>query len=79
MNIQTDNSILKHNERNNGRVNIRNPDINNLFQMYDKIPANQCVSYRDPTLGQWTETELSKLYFSENNIQILQNAIRAGV
>ncbi len=71
----------------NGRVNIRpavndkpsGPDLKNLFAMYDKIPANQCVSYREPTLGQWDETVLSKNYFSKENIQIVQNGIRAGV
>ena len=66
----------------NGRVDIINkeaPDISNLFAMYDKIPANQCSTFREPTLGQWDETILSKTYFSQNNIQIIQNAIRAGV
>jgi hypothetical protein len=67
----------------NGRVDIINkttaPDISNLFSLYDKIPANQCVTFREPTLGQWDETPLSNAYFSENNIQILQNGIRAGV
>lgn len=66
----------------NGRVNINKtqpPDISNLFQMYDKIPANQCATFREPTLGQWNDTLLSKAYFSENNMQIIQNAIRAGV
>jgi hypothetical protein len=67
----------------NGRVNIINktqgPDISNLFAMYDKIPANQCTTFREPTLGQWDETQLSKAYFSKENIQIIQNGIRAGV
>ena len=66
----------------NGRVDINNkeaPDISNLFAMYDKIPANQCTTFREPTLGQWDETILSKTYFSHNNIQIIQNAIRSGV
>jgi hypothetical protein len=67
----------------NGRVDIINktqaPDINNLFLMYDKIPANQCATYREPTLGQWDETPLSKAYFSKENIQIIQNGIRVGV
>jgi hypothetical protein len=79
MNIETDTTILQPNKKNNGRVNIRDPDMNNLFQMYDKIPANQCTTYREPTLGQWDATELSKIYFSKENIQIIQNAIRAGV
>jgi len=67
----------------NGRVNIMNntesPDISKLFAMYDKIPANQCATFREPTLGQWNETELSKAYFSKENIQIVQNGIRSGV
>ena len=68
------------NRTSNGRVNIiDSPDISNLFAMYDKIPANQCVSFREPTLGQWDETMLSKAYFSQNNIQIIQNGILAGV
>jgi hypothetical protein len=67
----------------NGRVDIINktqsPDLKNLFAMYDKIPANQCATFREPTLGQWDETPLSKAYFSKENIQIIQNGIRAGV
>ena len=67
----------------NGRVNILNktqqPDLSNLFAMYDKIPANQCATFRDPTLGLWHETDLSKAFFSKENIQIIQNGIRAGV
>ena len=47
--------------------------------MYDKIPANQCTTLREPTLGQWDETPLSTAFFSKQNIQILQNGIRAGV
>ena len=67
----------------NGRVDIINktqgPDLSNLFAMYDKIPANQCATFREPTLGQWDETPLSTAYFSKENIQIIQNGIRAGV
>jgi hypothetical protein len=67
----------------NGRVNIIGssdaPDISQLFAMYDKIPANQCATFREPTLGQWDETNLSKAYFSKENIQIIQNGIRSGV
>ena len=67
----------------NGRIDIINktqaPDLTNLFAMYDKIPANQCATFREPTLGQWDETTLSKAYFSKENIQIIQNGIRSGV
>ena len=66
----------------NGRVDVIkkcNPDISSLFALYDKIPANQCTTFREPTLGLWDETLLSNAFFSEKNIQILQNGIRAGV
>lgn len=66
----------------NGRVDIiskQPPDIGNLFALYDKIPANQCSTFREATMGSWTETPLSIAFFSKENIQIIQNGIRAGV
>lgn len=67
----------------NGRIDIINktqtPDISKLFAMYDKIPANQCTTLREPTIGQWEETSLTRAYFSAENINIIQNGIRAGV
>lgn len=67
------------NKVNNGRVNIKTPDTSTLFKMYDKIPANQCVTFRNPTEGLWNETPLSQAFFSQENIQIIQNGIRSGV
>ena len=67
------------NKVNNGRVNIKSPNTSALFEMYDKIPANQCVTFRNPTEGLWNDTTLSNAFFSQQNIQILQNGIRAGV
>lgn len=64
---------------NNGRVNIKSPNTTELFRMYDKIPAHQCSTFRNPTEGLWTETILSKVFFSRDNIQLLQNGIRSGV
>lgn len=63
----------------NGRVDIKTPNTSKLFQMYDKIPAHQCTTFRNPTEGLWDETILSKAFFSKSNIQILQNGIRMGV
>jgi hypothetical protein len=63
----------------NGRVDIKTPSTSKLFQMYDKIPAHQCTTFRNPTEGLWDETILSKAFFSKSNIQILQNGIRMGV
>ena len=67
------------NKVNNGRVDIKSPNTSTLFEMYDKIPANQCVTFRNPTEGLWTDTQLSQAFFSQQNIQQLQNGIRAGV
>lgn len=67
------------NKVNNGRVDIKSPNTSSLFEMYDKIPANQCATYRNATEGVWNETSLSNAFFSLENIQILQNGIRAGV
>ena len=79
-NKNTNNEINTNNGKINGRVDILNPpDISQLFSMYDKIPANQCTTFRNATIGQWDETPLSTAYFSKENIQILQNGIRAGV
>ena len=66
----------------NGRVDILKqtpPDIAQLFNMYDKIPAHQCSSYQEPTIGIWNDTPISQAFFSAQNIEILQNGIRAGV
>jgi hypothetical protein len=63
----------------NGRVDIKTPSTSKLFQMYDKIPAHQCTTFRNPTEGLWDESTLSNAFFSQANIQILQNGIRAGV
>jgi hypothetical protein len=64
---------------NNGRINIKTSNTSTLFQMYDKIPANQCVTFRNATEGLWSQTSLSQSFFSRENIQIIQNGIRSGV
>ena len=64
---------------NNGRVNIQTPNINSLFKLYDKIPANQCTTYRNAVEGVLEKNALSDTYFSEKNIKTLQDGIRAGV
>lgn len=65
--------------KNNGRVDLKYPDTNQLFKLYDKMPAHQCVGFRERAIAQMENTMLSKAFFSDENIQILQNGIRAGV
>ena len=57
----------------NGRVDIKTPNTSDLFSMYDKIPAHQCSTFRNPTEGLWDDTKLSIAFFSQANIQIIQN------
>ena len=63
----------------NGRIDIKTPTTSSLFKLYDKIPANQCATFRNPTGGLFTDNQLSDSFFSQQNIRILQNGIRAGV
>lgn len=63
---------------NNGRVNIMSPNIDALFNMKDRIPK-ETFDYRDAVTGNWYKTKLSDLFFSKENISLLQNGIRAGV
>jgi hypothetical protein len=65
----------------NGRVNIissGNPDAR--FQMFERIAVrNKATEYREALTGEWENSVLSSVFFSAENIQILQNGIRAGV
>lgn len=76
MNIQSINPPIK---LNNGRIDIKTPNTNDLFKLYDKIDVDNCVSLRNPTIGLWDDTPLSKAFFSRENIQIIQNGLRAGI
>jgi hypothetical protein len=64
---------------NNGRVDIKTPNTSALFELYDRIPANQCVTFRNPTEGLWTKNNLSDAFFSLHNIEVLQMGIINGV
>lgn len=68
-------------QKTNGRVNIIQPDTSAIFKMQDRIPVGvNDFDYRgDAMKGNWYRTQLSDLFFSQANVQILQNGIRAGV
>lgn len=65
----------------NGRVDIiTEPPQDIRFQMQEKIAiTNKATQYRDALNGTWENNILSEVFFSQGNIQILQNGIRAGV
>ena len=63
----------------NGRIDISGPNMNQ-FDLFDKIPTDTGAStFHDAMIGNFTESNLSRAYFSKDNIQIIQNGIRAGV
>lgn len=76
MNSKSDKSCYYNS---NGRVDIKSPSTQNLFNLYDKIPAHQCTTYRNPLEGMLEDTVLSNAYFSRENLEIIQNAIRKGI
>lgn len=62
----------------NGRVNIVSPDTNVMFKMKEQVNVKS-TDYTDAMIGNWSDTILSKTFFSSKNIDILQNGLRAGV
>lgn len=65
----------------NGRVHIpQPPSMEEQLKMMEKIQLNnKCVSYRGALEGIQEINLFSKLYFSAENMQIIQNGIKAGV
>tara|TARA_B100001093_G_scaffold507866_1_gene569080 strand:- start:2130 stop:2630 length:501 start_codon:yes stop_codon:yes gene_type:complete len=62
----------------NGRVDILGP-IGPQFGFADKIHIKETTSFHDALTGTWVDTPLSVLFFSKENIKIIQNAIKKGV
>ena len=79
-NDRVSNDRVSNDRVSNGRVNILGPNIEDRFALTDRIPLNSTkYSFRDAMSGNWYDTQLSNAFFSANNIQIIQNGIRAGV
>lgn len=77
--INHDDNILSK-ETLNGRVNIVEVPHHIQFQMQEKIAVkNKTTEYREALAGVWEDSLLSHVYFSADNIQIVQNGLRAGV
>lgn len=79
VNISESNMIINSRQY-NGRVNISEPDTNTQFKMQERIAVkNKATEYRDPIKNVFETNPLSQLFFSAENVQILQNGLRAGV
>ena len=64
----------------NGRINLGyNEYDNNIFQLFDRIPATRPTNYENALAGNQNESELSKQFFSSENINNLQTGIIEGV
>jgi len=62
----------------NGRVDLMTNGRPILPQLDSRTDTNS-GSYREALTGHWEDTLLSTVFFSNGNIQILHNAMRAGV
>ena len=62
----------------NGRINIMGP-IGPQFKFADKIPIKETCNFNNALRGTWVDTPLSVLFFSEENIKLLQKNIQGGV
>ena len=67
-------------ETNNGRVDLLNnmPNGTPTF-MQDKIPVQSNTNFKNIVKSNYTETPVSRSFFSKENVEIIQNGIRAGV
>jgi len=65
----------------NGRVDLlHTPSIATQLLMHERIAIrNKATSYADALSSFWENNLLAQVYFSPENIQIIQNGIRAGV
>lgn len=79
-NVNQVNRILQ-NEKYNGRVNIIEPsDPMAKMKLQEKVAIkNKSSNYYDAMIGDWEWNALGKAFFSAENMQIIQNGLRAGV
>jgi hypothetical protein len=75
------NQIITNTTPYNGRVNLEEPENPDArFQMFERVQIqNKATEYRDPLKGDIENTVLSRAFFSEANVQIIQNGLKAGV
>ena len=79
MNLNLNQNILPK-QFSNGRLDIESPSPSAQFALFDRIPiSSQCKSFTDAMTGNWNDTPMSLAFFSDQNMQIIQNGIRAGV
>lgn len=75
------NNMIINSDEYNGRVNIMDtPSTNVIFSMQERVGLkNKPTEYREALTGVWESNVLSQVFFSAENVQIIQNGLRAGV
>uniref|UniRef100_A0AB39J981 Minor capsid protein P8 central region domain-containing protein n=1 Tax=Florenciella sp. virus SA2 TaxID=3240092 RepID=A0AB39J981_9VIRU len=66
-------------KKSSGRIDLDPNENGTPIFMYDKIPKNEKTNYYNATQYMIEQTQLSVCYFSKENIQIIQNSIRAKI
>jgi len=79
--VNNNNTIIPNAQQYNGRVNIVEPPSTDVvFKMQEKIATrNAPTEFREAVGGIWESNVLAQVFFSAENIQIIQNGLRAGV
>ena len=75
------NSMIINMDKYNGRVNLIEPESPDaVFKMQERLAVkNKATEYREALGGVLESNVLADIYFSADNIQIIQNGLRAGV
>ena len=74
-----DPSFKYENQKNNGRIQQDRSQNGTPFFIQDLIPKNEKTNYFNATQHMMNPTLLSATYFSKENIEIIQNAIRSEI
>lgn len=79
--VDSGNTMIIDTKKYNGRVNIMEPPVPNMrFKMQEKLAIkNKTTEFREAVGNVWESNVLAQVYFSPENIQIVQNGLRAGV
>ena len=77
----TKNNMIIDTTKYNGRINIVEPIVPDMrMKMHEKIAVkNKTTEFREAIGGVWESNVLAQVFFSKENIQIIQNGLRAGV
>lgn len=81
MEYNSKDSLILNGDFHNGRVDIITPPSSDiLFKMKEQVShENKSTDYNEAIKGEIEDNILAKVFFSKENIDILQDGLRAGV